>query len=246
MCLPMGGSYVCTVGPVIVDAPTHDSPRGDAPRDAPVPRDAPLDSAFAPWTLVQTTSVESQPALTVQSTGAGNLIVVAIQGTATVASVQDDAANLYVEVPNGKATAGGLGIDLWYAKNSKAGATSIAVASSGTGAGAIVAWEVAGIRTTTPLDTSAALSDQAATTLPLGASVTTTKPGDFIVSAAVVANSISGIHQGNEFTNDSTAKANGWAHITSTAAPAGAHQAKWDQPMSGVYCATSAAFFTGP
>ena len=76
--------------------------------------------------------------------------------------------------------------------------------------------------------------------------MTTTAPGDFIVSAAIVQNNITGTHTGNEFTNDEMPNGNGFAHLTATRAPAASHQARWDQPTSGAYCSSSAAFFVGP
>src|SRR5262249_11111260 len=108
-----------------------------------------------------------------------------------------------------------------------------------------VIWEVAGIKTTSPLDVTGALSNQAATTTPQGASLTTTADGDFVVDVAMVNNDVSGIHAGNRFTDDRSTNSNGWAHLID-AAPAGTYRAQWDQQQSGVYCASSAAFFVGP
>ena len=244
-CALVAGSYVCTAG-AGADA-AADSPILDAPRDTFVGPDAPVDAPpGTPWTLVQTAQVENGTTVTIAPSGAGHLIIVGVETLDPIAAVQDDAASSYVEVPMGRGTAAsaGLGIDLWYAKNTSAGATTIVVATSS--ANAVVVWEVAGIRTTAPLDAASSRSDQAATTLPVGAPITTSAAGDFVVSVAIVANVVSGIHAGNEFTNDRTAKGNGWAHLTSASAPAGVHQAKWDQPTPGVYCAASAAFFTGP
>jgi hypothetical protein len=221
-----------------------DTPSSDAPRDAGI--DAPPDAAMPTWTLVQTGTVEASTTLSLGAkTTTGSLIIVGVQTTATVFTVTDDGANLYSQVPNatGTVASAGLGITLWTAKSSIAAKTIMVGAPS---VNAVVVWEVAGLRATSPLDTSAALSDQAATTLPGGATVITTQPGDFIVEVAIVANQASGIHAGNEFTNDSLARGNGWAHITSTAATAGPHRARWDQPTAGAYCAASAAFFTAP
>jgi len=36
------------------------------------------------------------------------------------------------------------------------------------------------------------------------------------------------------------------AHLTDPRAPAGTYQAQWDQPRSGAYCASAAAFKVGP
>src|SRR5207244_7353522 len=106
--------------------------------------------------------------------------------------------------------------------------------------------EVAGLRTSGILDTTAVLNGQAASSTPHGAAITTTRAGDFVVEAAMVGNVITGIHTGTAFTNDHTTQDNGWAHLTSPMAPAGTYQAQWDQPQAGAYCASSAAFFAAP
>jgi len=245
-CLPVGGSYACESAPVAADAPTADTRISDAPRDAPLLVDAPPDAATPAWTLVQTAHAENTSNLTLPSaTGTGHLIIVGVQTTAMIAGVTDSGANLYTEVPNSAASASsaGLGISLWSAK-STASATQIIVGASSVNA--IVVWEVAGLRLTNPVDTATTLDNQAATTLPVGAAITTAQPGEFVVSIAIVANNVTGLHTNSAFTNDALARGNGWAHLTSATAPAGSHQAKWDQPTSGVYCATSAAFFPGP
>jgi hypothetical protein len=74
--------------------------------------------------------------------------------------------------------------------------------------------------------------------------VTTTQAGDFIVSVLYAnASNLSAISTGNEFTDDFKTYGNGWAHITSTSATAGTHQASWyTAAPSGVYCASTVAF----
>ncbi len=106
-------------------------------------------------------------------------------------------------------------------------------------------WEVAGLRTSGALDTGVAVSDQPASNTPLGPSITTKTPGEFVVSVAIVANGISGTHAGNAFTNDLRTRGDGWAHLTDPAAPAGSYQAEWDQGTAGDYCSDAAAFRSG-
>jgi hypothetical protein len=208
---------------------------------------APDTDPAGPWRLVQTRDSEDQRRVTVAATGAAHLIVVAVETNAgAVTSVTDDAGTTYVQVPGSRAvvTNGGFGVELWYAASSSAGATTInAVADN---IHAMVAWEVAGIRTASPLDTASKLDDQPPTTSPTGASVTTSAAGELVISVAIVANEISGLATGSPFTNDHTTFGNGWAHLTSATAPAGTYQARWNQPDSGTYCATSAAFFAAP
>jgi hypothetical protein len=207
-----------------------------------------LDATPArPWTLVQTRASTNLRRVSIAASGAGHLIVVAVETNASaVAAVTDDAGNTYLPIVESRAAvvAGSFGVELWYAASSNAGATTISAVADVIYA--MAAWEVAGIRTTSPLDTASKLDNQPPTTTPVGASITTSTDGEFVVSVVVVSNEISGLTAGSPFTNDHTAFGNGWAHLTSAAAPAGTYQARWDQPERGSSCATSAAFFVGP
>ena len=134
---------------------------------------------------------------------------------------------------------------MWFASDAVAGAHNIT--ATGSTIFGVVAWEVSGIRTVSPVDTATTLDDQPTTTEPSGPSIKTATDGEFVkVPIAVVENVVSEIHSGNEFTNDRTTQGDGWAHLTDPHAPAGNHQAVWDTPTTGRYCATSVAFFTGP
>ena len=227
------------------DAP----PRVDDSRtgsDAFVATDGrPLDAARTPWTLVQTAAA-SATTLTIAASGQGNLIVVALQlAIGTADSVSDNAvggSNDYVAIPT--ATCGdantNAGVQLYYAASSAAGATTITAAVSPS---AIVAWEVAGMRSNNPVDTSGVLDSQAASMTPFGPTITTDALGDFVVSIAIVQGGVSDVHAGNAFTNDHKTRGNGWAHLTNAAAPAGPYQAEWDQNMAGTYCSSAVAFF---
>jgi hypothetical protein len=233
-CELVAGAHVCVVG----DVP-------DAGSDSPV--DAATDGSSArPWTLVQTRGSNGRR-LDIGATGAAHLIVVAVQtGLDQVTSVTDDANNTYVAVAGSRAVDMNetTAVELWYAASSSAGATTIT--AGGDPVYAIVAWEVAGIRGTNPLDTVSKLENQQQSTTPPGASITTSAAGEFVVSAIIVANQVTGVTMGNAFTNDHTTFGNGWAHLTSAAAPAGTYQARWNQPDRGTSCATSAAFFVAP
>jgi len=180
--------------------------------------------------------------------GSHHLIVVAAQlgAAGSVTSITDD-ANTYVAIPRARATNTSLNdaLELWYATDSRPGASMIRIAAT-TSVPAAVAWEVSGIRTVDPLDTATTLDTQPATTAPQGPPITTRAAGEFVVSAAIVANGITGTEAGNEFTNDHRTRGNGWAHLTDPMAPAGSHQARWTQPTSGSYCANAAAFQVGP
>ena len=239
----------CSPASMTCELHAVDAPR--SPDDAPaIQSDAraidarPIDAPRVPWTLVQS-GATSGSTISIQPTTAGDLIVVAVQvdGGATVTSITDSAGAGYTPASGARGTDDNddVSIEIWYASGALAGATTITVTSTSTAA--VVMWEVSGIRALLPLDAASALNSQAASTDVLGAPITTTQLGDFVVSVAIVANSVSAIHAGNAFTNDYKTKANGWAHLTSNAAPPGAYQAEWDQPMAGTYCAGAAAFF---
>lgn len=155
--------------------------------------------------------------------------------------------NSYVAIPIARATSAALNVNLqlFYAKNSCAQADAVGIAAT-TAVFAAAVWEVAGIRTDQPVDAAAVLNDQAASSTPVGPSITTSAAGEFVVAVALVNNMITGIHGGNEFTNDHGNFGNGWAHLTDSLAAAGVHQARWDQSQVGTYCASAAAFQTGP
>jgi hypothetical protein len=231
---PCGSGGVCPTGLVCAGTGTCELHDIDAP---PPPT----------WSIVQTGST-SMRTVSLDATGQGNLIVVAMQtnNTSTVDGVADDADNTYSAIPSATALDAprGEGIEIWIANDSIAGATS--VTASGLSVTAVAVWEVSNIRSASPLDTASVLDSQAATTTPTGAAITTTRAGDFVVAVTVVQNAVTSIHAGNAFTNDFTTRENGWAHLTDPAAPAGPYQAVWDVNAAGTYCASSAAFFASP
>ena len=138
-----------------------------------------------------------------------------------------------------------VSLQLWYAKSSCAGATSISIGATDTVTAAVV-WEVAGIRTDNPLDTATALNDQPASSTTVGPMITTSAAGEFVVSVALAEHAITAIHAGNEFVNDHITRGNGWGHLADPHAAAGVHQAQWDQSPPGGACASAAAFRVGP
>jgi len=241
----VAATYVCSEG-VVADARASDAAAIDsAPIDAII--DAPIDAPPPPWALVQNAGAQAT-SVAIAASGAKHLIVVGIEtsNTATVTSVADNAGNAYVMAPmsRAKSSTATNGVEIWYAVNSKPGATTIT--PSGASISSVVAWEVANIRTSAPLDRVTAFDEKPASTTPTGAAITTTTAGEFVVSICVVDNQVSGLHGQSAFTNDQTTNGNGWAHLTSNTAPAGTDQAQWDQPTSGVYIGSSAAFFIGP
>jgi len=183
---------------------------------------------------------------TIPSTGSGNLLVVGWAstggaGSTTITSVTDNAGNSYVEVQPVRATdtnVNDMG-DVWYAKNSASGATVLTITPNPSGtSGTAVIWEFSGIDTTSPLDQTAVLDSQAATSTPSGAAVTV-PANELIVSIGWVQGSVTGGVSGNVFTNDSTATGDGWAHYIASAA--GTYNAQWNS-SHGTYASSTVSF----
>ncbi len=204
--------------------------------------------ARAQVTLVQVTSCAS-PATTctIPATGSGHLLVVgwASHGnevTTTISGITDNAGNTYSECPGSRAedtNVNDMG-DVWYAANSLPGATVVTITPTPSGAtGTAVIWEYSGIENSSPLDQTAVLSSQPATTTPAGAPVTTAASNELVVSIAWVQGGVSGIVSGNPFVDDSAAVGDGWAHyITSSV---GTYNAQWNSSL-GTYGASTVSF----
>jgi hypothetical protein len=182
---------------------------------------------------------------TIPASANGHLIVVAWASawgtTPVVTGVTDNAQNKYAEAGNARsADSANDMVDIWFAKNSAAGATTLTITPNpGANQGAAVIWEFANVDTISPVDQTSVLNSQPATTSPSSAPVTTTLAGDLVIAVATPAAPISGIYPGNPFTNDSLSYGVGWAHlITSTA---GTYAAEWTTG-SGTYASSTVAF----
>lgn len=210
-------------------------------------------SSSAQITLVHLTPCGPQvfPTVTcaIPASGAGNLMVVGFQigggvSTATtVRSVTDNVGNIYSEAGAARSidTATGSIADIWFAKNSISGATTLSITPSATiSNGGAVIWEFSGVDSLTPLDQTAVLNNQSASGSPSAGVITTTQSGEAVVSLAAVAGNVTGILGGSSFTNDSNLKGNGWAHLI-TNSP-GTFAAQWSQSPAGTYASSSASF----
>ncbi len=245
-----GAGGVCTTSSS--DAAGLDARQLDAPGSDASSPDA---STLPAWRLVQVQSVDAgsggspSVATMLTSTTAGDLLVVGIQTApgATITNVTDNApagTSVFSAITGSLASnpTGDGGLEVWYAPSVKAGATAVTATTSGA-IYAVVVWDVATVQPAT-VDAVKELSDQAASTTPVSPSVTTEHAGELVVAIAISAGTVSSIHAGNEFTNDATTTGNGWAHLTSATASAGAHQAVWDS-NSATYCSTAVAFHVG-
>jgi Divergent InlB B-repeat domain len=199
------------------------------------------------WSIVHMASNFGNPltSLTIPSTGSGNLIAVAIafNGTTSVSSVSDNAGNTYLSA-GARATRGAYATEIWYAVNSKSGATAVTPRFVGSPTHVeITEWEVNNVATSAP-DAKGVASGTITLNNTPGPAVTTTQAGDFVISVMLAGSAnLTAMTTGNEFTDDFKTNGNGWAHITSNDAAAGTHQASWftANPV-GIYCASTVAF----
>jgi hypothetical protein len=129
--------------------------------------------------------------------------------------------------------------DIWYAENSLGGATVVTITPSPSGAsGTAVIWEFSGVEPFSPIDQTAVLDSQPATTTPLGASVVTTFPAEVVVGVANVQGTVTGIT--NSFSIDSTASGEGWTHFIASAS--GTYAPEWATSTSGTFCSSTVSF----
>jgi hypothetical protein len=183
----------------------------------------------------------------VPSTGSGNLLVVGWAsnsgaGATTISGITDNAGNAYLEAGSARAVDSHMNDmgDVWYAKNSVAGATVLTITPNPTGtSGTAVIWEFSGLDTNAPLDQAAVLNSQPATTTPAGAPVTTAVPNELVVSIGWVQDGVTSIVSGNPFTNDSLATGDGWAHYV--ASSPGTYSAQWNMDL-GTYGSSTVSF----
>jgi hypothetical protein len=160
----------------------------------------------------------------------------------------DTANNTYVEAANARAVDGSTNmVDIWYAKNSKSGATSLTITPNPAGnSGVAEIWEFSGVDTVSPLDQVAVLNSQPASSTPSGPAITTSAPVEAVVTVIAPEWWINGIGSGNSFTQDfilnytgSFYYSSGWAHLITSSA--GTYSAAWSTGLD-LYTSTTASF----
>jgi len=196
--------------------------------------------------LANSTSVSSTLMLAISSTKQGNLLV-ALAGTTKnqmITSVTDNAGNTYVSAGAFSQDVNSGETDYYYCANATGGATQVTAMSDTTNA-AMLFYEIAGARATSPLAQVNALSSRPASLVPQGAPVTTTVAGEVILTNADVMNAVVDLRPGAAFIPDAPAMTtDGAAHLV--AATPGTYMASWDQSFSGTYATSTVAFFPAP
>ncbi|HTU47711.1 MAG TPA: hypothetical protein VMF91_21820 [Bryobacteraceae bacterium] len=201
----------------------------------------------APWVLANEASNVVNPGsgLTIPATGSGNLVAVAVvfNGSTSITSVTDNAGNTYVSA-GARSVTGAAATEIWYAVNSKPGATVVTPQFAGSPTHVeVTSWEVSGLFAPA-VDAKSTSTGTVVNDGTPGPAVTTSQVGDFVISALLATSAtFNRITTSNEFTNDFSTNGNGWAHITSNGAIAGTHQASWNTGApSGTYAAATVAF----
>lgn len=178
-------------------------------------------------------------------THAGDLLIVMTDtsgsASARIASLTDNAGNAYVSANAASVWAGAPAVmEIWYAPNSTANATTLTATGGGTGARDMWFLEVSGMDAVAPLDVVAITNDAPSSTLVAAPPVSPTTTRAVVVSAAVVTLMVTQIHPGNPFVSMQSENGNGAAY--ELVMGSGSFAAQWDNPTAGSYCASTAAF----
>jgi len=201
---------------------------------------------LAKLTYGGTASPVTTHTITIPATSTGNTLIVTATWAApncNLTSVTDNASggsNSYVTTnANGNYSFGTTSI--WYAKNVKAGATSVTISSStcvGEGVGVAI-YEVAGLSATSPLDQASGTGELGRSTTANAPLVTPTSACTFIVSAVCVETFVtSGT---NAFTNFVDIYGNGQSYYLTQSA-SGSYGASWSLNSAGFYSASTVNF----
>lgn len=196
----------------------------------------------------------NQVAVTVTSTGAGNLLVVLTKsGGGYATTAVSDGTNSFTQFPGAAVTfTGGDASDCWYLKSSASGKTTITitVATSDTNSKDGWVWEVSGF--TNPLTdvTGAVTNGTGSGTTLTGAAVTTHETTGFAVamcdcnSGQVAAGG--NPKSGNEFSAGGDIASSGEGGVSLISTTAASHQPVWTGTVSGdTFGAITAAFKEG-
>lgn len=180
-----------------------------------------------------------------QALGSGNLVVVMLSGSGseTVSSITDNGGtpNAYSQASGCYGTdSGGRWVDIWYAKNSLSGATTITATISSTSKHNLQVYEVSGADTSTPVDVTGVHGGSTTGTVDTGPSITTVSANDFL--AATIRSSGNGVTSENDatFTLDTGNSSCGCSHaiVSST----GTYTPAWNDSVATTIIACVAAF----
>jgi hypothetical protein len=181
---------------------------------------------------------------TIPATGAGHLLVVGFapqHGSApNISSITDNTGDSYVSGNARSMITSTTSItDIWYAKNVKAGTTTVSITPDASVPAAVVIWEFSGVDPVAPLAGSAAVNDGASTRTPSGPMLAASA-NSVIVAVMTPMAPPTGIHSSNAFTNDSLLYSDGWAHLITS--NAGNYAPQWDLSSPAAFSVSAVAF----
>ena len=189
-----------------------------------------------------TNANQNTVAVTVTSTGGGNLLVAGTynNGTMTVSGVSDGTNN-FTQFAGAQIANSNRIADCWYLSISTSGKTTITATFSVTNTSRKIAWvwEVSGFSVPT---TDGVAGTTGTAQNPTGASLTTKAVSGFLAAVCGYANTIStNPAAGNEFTSGGDiADGNGGCSLISSSATA--HQPAWSGDQSSAFTTFTAAF----
>lgn len=193
--------------------------------------DAPLGLRFVQSSTSTTDENSTSLKAVIAPTNEGNLVVVAVtlnsNAAATVVSIDDDAQNTYVSTGKRSVNPDCTdAIEIWYAKNVRAGAKTVNVVADRKMDMDMWAVEFAGLSPTEPFDVGDTINQQPADTPVNAPLVEPSTPDAVIVSAVSTCGGIDGIRAGNPFTALNIVSQNNTAFFI--AHEPGAYGAAWD------------------
>lgn len=147
--------------------------------------------AFVQKGVAAAGSVVSGVGVSISASGSGHLLVVWVgifdSGAlnTTASSITDNVGNTYIKIPASvSGTAGSAYSEMWYAKNSTAGATTVTI-SAATNFFQVMAYvfEFSGADTSAPFDVASAAAQNSMP--PVSGTLTPSQTGEVLVSGAI-------------------------------------------------------------
>jgi hypothetical protein len=184
---------------------------------------------------------------TIAPTMAGDLVVVAVtvntNAATTVTTITDNApggGNVYTSAnQRSNDTSCDNVVELWYAKNVVAGATSVKVTTNLVVQMDMWVLELAGLDRMAPFDTGAVANSQPAATILTAPAVTPSKPNAVVISTVCSCAAVTGLRAASPFTALNVHTGNTTAYFLTTSV--GSHGAVWNA-TNGTWNASTVAF----
>lgn len=193
----------------------------------------------------------STMAIGLAPTRAGSLLVVGtlnfnINAIAEpTVSITDDAGNTYVSANCRALWTGDDGaVEIWYASNARAGATTVTINSAGPTSRSTWVLEFANMDPSAPVDDVGTFNDAPGGGTVAGPSVSPSRPFAVIVSVILISGVVTQVSPGDEFINLEIINGDAAAYVITDRL--GTYAASWDAPGSDNNSSSTAAFLGLP